>query len=129
MNKNLKSTLEQGVKSPQDDFSLSPQLIKSIDKETVKKTGAKLLTKEQAKSCLATAGVVGGIFGAIEKWLDGDTKGAVLTLGCGAATTLVGLGMWGPALGVGAAAIIAAALLKKKKEANLLMNGDIRCNK
>jgi len=125
MTQNLKSTLQKGTDAA---FSLSPDLMKSIEKETVKKTGSKLLTKAQAKNFLTAAGAVGGIFGAFDKWLEGDKKGAVLTLGCGVATTLIGAGMLGPALGVGAAAIIAAALLKKKKEAALLMQGGSKCN-
>ena len=129
MSQKLKSTLGEGVIASRSDFSLSPQLMKSIEEETVKKTGSKILTKAQAKSCLAAAGIVGGVFEAVEKWLDGDSKGAILALGCGAVTTLMGAGMLGPAFGVGAAAIIAATLLKKKRENSLLVKGGTRCNR
>ena len=125
MAQNLKSTLQKGTDAL---FSLSPNLMKSIEKETLKKTGSKLLTKLQAKNFLAAAGAVGGIFGAFDKWLEGDKKGAILTLGCGLTGSLISVGMIGPALGVGAAAIIAATLLKKKKEAALLMQGGSKCN-
>lgn len=127
MNKNLKSTLQNGANS-ETSFSLSPKLVKSIEEETIKKTGSKFLTKEQVKDCLTTAGVVGGIFSAFDKWIDGDVKGAVLTLGCGVATTLAGAGMLGPALGVSAATIIASTLLKRRENAKLLMQGATKCN-
>ena len=128
--KNLKSTLKGAEQAGGDSkMSLSPALIASIEKETLKKTGAKLLTKEQAKSCLASAGVVGTIFDAFGKWLDGDKKEAVLKLGCGLSVILTSAGMVGPAIGVGAAAVIAAALLKKKKESAFLMKGDVKCNR
>ena len=128
--KNLKSTLKNAEQAAAaSEKSLSPELITSIEKETLKKTGAKLLTKEQAKSCLVSAGVVGTIFDAFDKWLEGDKKGGVLRLGCGLSAILTGVGMMGPAIGVGAATVIAAALLKKKKESALLMKGGVKCNR
>ena len=128
MIKNLQSTLNQGTKKiPENNFSVSPKLMKSIEQETIQKTGSKLLTKQNLKDMAGIAGVAGAGLAAIDKWLENDKKGSILTLASGAVPLLLTMGMPEVALGIGAISIISAIILKRKKAQASI--GGVQCNR
>lgn len=130
MAKNLKKTLNKGTKKiPENNFSIGDKLGKAIEAETIKKTGSRLLTGEKLKSFFG--GVIGKGFDAVDKWLNGDKKGAVLAFASGVVPLLWNMGMPWASLGVAVASVVAAVMLKKmeEKENNLLPYGGVQCDR
>ena len=126
MTESLKSTLTQGTKS---SFSIGTQLLNSIQKKTIQKTGSKLLTAEKLKVFLGS--ISGKAFEAIDKWMKGDKQGAILAFGCGVVNFLLERGNPLYALGAATVSIIATTILKKMKENETisLSQGGVRCNR
>ena len=118
---NLRKTLKKGEGEIPDALSISPKLMNAINAETVKKTGAKLLTNKELGTWLKEASIVGTIGGSLLKFteslMSGDNAGAVLSLAGGVVSILAVSNMPVLALGTAAAAIVAAVILKKKQEA------------